>query len=110
KQLDGGHRWAELQATLEQLGGRLAARWALLTQWLQALLGESGGVDDSDVALAAYLPEAAALLLVDQSIPSRVSEVDLQVRIEGLLGQHARITAGAMTLGVDEFGQRLEQH
>jgi hypothetical protein len=110
KQLDGGHRWAELQATLEQLGGRLAARWALLTQWLQALLGESGGVDDGGVALAAYLPEAAALLLVDQGVPSRVSEVDLQVRIEGLLGQHARITAGAMTLGVDEFGQRLEHH
>ncbi len=106
QQLDGGHRWAELQTTLEHLGGRLAARWALLTQWLQALQSDDG----SDAALADYLPEAVALLLVDQSIPSRVSEVDLQVRIEGLLGQHGRIAAGAMTLGVDEFQQRLDGH
>jgi len=119
--LGSGARWEGLQATLDEMARtspqlstsvRLAARVALLSQWLQALLDESAATDEGNSlsACRAYLPEAAAMLLLGTHLPSRVSEVDLQVRVEGLLSQHARISDSQMLLGVDELGQRLSDH
>lgn len=108
-QLSAGHRWEALQGTLEQLGNRLGARVALLLQWLRALVSHPVAANPS-AELEPYLAEAAAMLLVGQSVPSRVSEVDLRLRVSGLLGQHARISDGVLTFAVDEFKQRLQQH
>jgi len=103
--LASSHRWEDLQATLAQLGERLDARWQLLRQWL---LGLTAG--DPDGGLVDYLPEAVALILVEQRIPMRVSEVDLRTTLTGLLGQHPRIIEGAMSLAVDDFERRLQAH
>jgi len=109
RELTAGHRWDALQGTLEQLGNRLGARVALLTQWLRALVSNPATTNPS-AAHGPYLAEAAAMLLVGQSVSSRVSEVDLRLRVSGLLGQHSRITEGVLAFGVDEFKQRLHHH
>lgn len=111
--LAGGHRWEDLQAALEKLASRLDARYALAYDWLAALLPESGAEANPEALpawLRDYLPEAAALLLVDHRLPLRRSEAELRVVIEGLLGQHARIRDGVLRLGVDEFAARLHHH
>ena len=61
-------------------------------------------------ALATYAPEAAALLLLGDEALAQVRETELQVRVDGLLSEHARIVDGAVVLGVDDFAERLRRH
>ncbi|RNF82377.1 DNA repair ATPase [Montanilutibacter psychrotolerans] len=105
QRLAAAHLWDGVQRTLAQLDGRLGARWSLARHWLQALCSEP-----EHAALSDYLDEAVALWLIDEGIARRVTEVDLRVVVEGLLGQHARIDGGRLALGVDEFSARLQQH
>ncbi len=100
-------RWEDLQAALRELGPRLDARLALSGEWLQALFASA---EPPSAEWRDYLPEAAALLLVDQQIPLRHSEVELRAEVAGLLGQHPRIVDGRLAFGVDELAQRLQRH
>lgn len=83
----------------------LAARWTLAGQWLRALCQLP-----AHAAHIGYADEAAALLLVSRALRTRPSEVALQVQVQGLLGEHARIQQGHLTLSLDDFLARLRTH
>lgn len=108
--LGRAHAWEGFRSTLDGLGARLAARWQLAFDWLQAMVAGAGEDGAGIGGLGDYVPEAAALLLVGEALPHRVSEVDLRVRVDGLLGDHPRIQDGALVVGVDEFGARMAAH
>ncbi len=97
--------WDELQASLIALRDRPGMRWRLAAQWFEALAS-----DPAHAARADYLSEAVALLLIGDEAVSRVSEADLRVDVVGLLGEHPRIVQGALSLGVDDLGERLRRH
>ena len=102
--------WDELQASLLALKDDPAARWRLAMHWFEAMI-----VDPAHAPIADYLPEAVALLLLGDDALSKVVEADLRVVVDGLLGEHPRIARdnganGAMTIGVDDFGERLRRH
>lgn len=99
--------WDELQASLASLRNHAGARWQMAMQWFEAM---TAAADAAHAALVDYVPEAVALLLIGDEALSRVDTADLRVQVGGLLGEHPRIVAGAMSLGVDDLGERLHHH
>ncbi len=97
--------WDAFSNTLQSLEASPAARAALARHALDAFARSP-----EHAALAPYASEAAALLLLDDAFPAKVSETDLDTRVEGLLGEHPRIVQGAMTLSVDDWSARLRDH
>lgn len=102
--LQAAHMWDGYQQAQERLRGRPDRRWALAENWLRAYCSEQSA------ASLAYVPEAVALSLIDAELPVRVTEADLQVRVDGLLGEHPRIEQGILAFALDDFFQRLRHH
>ncbi|MDR2299744.1 MAG: DNA repair ATPase [Comamonas sp.] len=116
---EGGLRWEELQAYWSTHGSTRAAgrgsegaplveRWRSALHWVQTACSAQAG--DEAASLQAYCSEAATWLVCANALPSAVSNVDLQVQIPGLLGQHARIVDGQMHLQLDQLGTRAARH
>ena len=106
-------RWEELQAYWrgEDRQHRnhvppLAERWRSALHWLQTACGAS----PEGSACLAYCAEAAVFLCCASQLPSKVSNVDLRTEVQGLLGQHPRLTDGRMLLQIDDLGQRAARH
>lgn len=97
------HAFAE---DLRGLESELGARYRLALAWLEAHLGTVEPAQAS--ALRPALEEAAVLLLTESRIDRRNSNAPTAARIEGLLGQHPRISQRSMELRLDEFLARLE--
>lgn len=97
--------WDEYQRTLDRLAERPAERWRLVESWMLGLCEEPDYAE-----LRHYIPEAVALALLPDSFAAQVTEVDLRFAVEGLLGEHARIANGSMTLALDDLFTRLRQH
>ncbi|MCQ4348451.1 DNA repair ATPase [Pseudomonas stutzeri] len=97
--------WDDYRQALARLGERPAAQWRLALDWLHGLCGQA-----EFAALAAYAPEAAALELLGEDLPRRVTEVDLRFTVEGLLGEHPRIQEQRLELALDELFARLRAH
>ncbi|NHZ91082.1 AAA domain-containing protein [Massilia sp. CCM 8733] len=76
-------------------------RWQLATEWLHAFMQQG----QHDLAL---LPEAAASLLCGMA--RHVQPAELTARVDGLLGEHARINEQALTLQLNDFLRRLTWH
>jgi hypothetical protein len=97
--------WRKLHGTLDTLKGKVASRWNLTQSWLTALVEGKGLMH-----LARYIPEAVAMINAEGRIERRPTEVDTELSITGLLGDHPRIDKQKMTLAIDEFLQRLDDH
>lgn len=102
--------WDGLQASLAALTDAPGARWRLASQWCAALAAEP-----AHAALADYLPEAAALLLLGDEALARTSAVELRTTVDGLLGEHPRIVRaadgqGSLVIAVDDLRERLRDH
>lgn len=97
--------WRQYQAALEKMMGWPAERWKLSTAWLQALVDEKS-LDH----LARYVPEAAAIINAGDRFERRLSNAQLEITVEQLMGEHVRIENRSLQFAVDEFLQRLEHH
>jgi hypothetical protein len=103
--LDAAGLRAAFDRTLEQLGGRLSARYVHVVHWLEALC-----TDAAFAPIARYVPEAAALVLTRGQVTRRPNDAQPLATVEGLLGEHPRIAEGRLTLAVDEFLARVRVH
>jgi ATPase involved in DNA repair/ATPase family associated with various cellular activities (AAA) len=97
--------WRRYQAALNKMLGWPAERWNLSTAWLQALVDEK-----KLTQLAGYIPEAVALINADERLDRRSTEVDLELSVEGLLGDHANIEKRILSFALDVYLQRMERH
>ncbi|MBU2986235.1 DNA repair ATPase [Saccharophagus degradans] len=97
--------WRRFQIALEKMMGWPAERWNLSCAWLAAMVKERKLTE-----LERYIPEAAAMINADERIDRRPTEADLQLRIDGLMGDHKRIVDRRLSLAVDEFFLRLDYH
>jgi len=105
EKLTAARMWDGFVQALDGLGDRLAARWALAMNWVEAL------ARSPELApVAAYAAEAATLLLLDERFPKKITEVDLSAPVQGLLGEHPRIVEGRMNLAIDDWSARLRHH
>ncbi|WP_421571064.1 DNA repair ATPase [Stenotrophomonas sp. PD6] len=105
KQLQAAGQREVFERALAREQDGLAPRWALAGQWLRALCTLPAFTDH-----AGYADEAAALLLVQRALRTRASDAVLQVTVDGLLGEHARVVQGRLSLSLDDFMARLQQH
>jgi uncharacterized membrane protein YuzA (DUF378 family) len=97
--------WRRYQTALEKLVGMPAARWNLSHAWFSAMV-----TNRNLEHLRRYIPEAIALLNADQRLDRRMTQTDLEFRIEGLLGEHALIKERSLSLSVDAFLEKVERH
>ncbi|MFC1748463.1 DNA repair ATPase [Pseudomonadota bacterium] len=97
--------WRKYRTSLERLKGKVALRWELTTAWLKALVTKK-----ELHTLERYIPEAVALINGDDRIDRRPTEVDVELTVTGLLGNHASITNQTLQFALDSFLQRLEHH
>ena len=97
--------WKKYQAALRRIEGRAAERWRLTTAWLEALVEEK----DLD-SLRRYIPEAVAIINSEKRLSRRSTEVDLEISIPGLLGEHITIADRTLSFSVDSFLGRMERH
>lgn len=97
--------WNRYQLALEKMQGWPAQRWNLSRAWFSALVEEK-----SLEHLQRYIPEAIAIVNAQQKVDRRSSEADLQLKVEGLLGDHIIIQNRALSFSVDGFLQKLEHH
>ncbi|WP_156504292.1 AAA family ATPase, partial [Oleiphilus sp. HI0066] len=116
--------WDQYAISLDKLDGLPSEQWKLTEAWLHALLEDKTGADEasrgssnrnSDNAsvtnrLQRYIPEAIVLLNVGDKVNRRTSSVDLELKIEGLLGDHRLISNQTIQFGLDAFLQRLSHH
>jgi len=116
--------WDQYAISLDKLDGLPFEQWKLTEAWLHALLEDKSGADEgssgssnkaSGIAsvtnrLQRYIPEAIALLNVGDKVNRRTSSVDLELKIEGLLGDHRLISNQTIHFGLDAFLQRLSHH
>lgn len=112
KRLEASHMWLSYQQSLNNLQGRTLARWELASSWFNALCQAADhntviATDDDLTALQAYVPEAVALSLLDNSVTWHFTEMDLRFSVEGLMGEHPRIQKTKMILGIDDFYERF---
>lgn len=101
----GEDSWRNYQRALGKMLGSPAARWHLTTAWLQALV-----LDKDLVAEEKYIPEAVAIINAEERLDRRLSEVDLELTIGGLLGTHPTISERSISFSVDSFLRRMEDH
>lgn len=97
--------WRHYLDVADKMQGWPAERWSLAVAWLQALIKDKGLVH-----LSHYIPEAVALLKTDQHVDRRFTEVELQVTVTGLMGEHPLIQDRSLSFSIDTFVQRLAQH
>ncbi len=79
-------------------------RLSLVTRWLEGFVAR----DPHATARAPFVREVAVALVTDRKVDRAPGAAVLEVRVEGLLGQHPRVHERAMTLRLDEFLARLE--
>ena len=97
--------WRRFQTSLEKMLGWPAERWSLSCAWLHALV-----VDKNLPHLQRYIPEAAALINCDQRIDRRHTEVDLDFKVDGLMGEHILISNRSLPISVDQFLEKMASH
>jgi hypothetical protein len=103
--LDLASQKRPFEEDLRALGNDVAGRFRLAREWLSAHAKHSG---DRSQAFTLAVPEAAALIAVDERAVSRdVSSALLGFEVKGLLGQHARISSQTLSIRLDELEQRM---
>jgi hypothetical protein len=95
------HRQQYRQA-IDHLTGSPCEQWLLTEAWLSGYVKFHQRGEQHR-----FIPEAAAILITSNNIDRSMSTLDLQVRIENLMGEHPRISNRCLTLSVDEFLERL---
>ncbi len=91
--------------TLNDLNAALDKQWPLVESWLVGYL-----VFSQQEHLRRFIPEAIAIILIQQSLKIEIQQVELQTIIDELMGDHRLIEKRSMTIALDEFTSRLYHH
>jgi hypothetical protein len=96
--------WRSFESSLARLETQPVEQWKLASAWLRALL------DGHSLApLSRYIPEAVAQITA-KGIRYRALSVNIEMTVDGLMGDHSRITDRTLSFSLDDFLQRTEQH
>jgi hypothetical protein len=96
--------WRSFESSLKRLEMQPAEQWKLAAAWLQALL------DGHSLApLSRYIPEAVAQIIA-RGVRYRTLAVNIEMTVDGLMGDHQRISDRSLSFSLDDFLQRTEQH
>ena len=102
KSLDGWHHYDD---SLKKLKSEVGKRWSLTYSWLKAYVDNQQLTEFDN-----FVFEAVAIINAGNHIKRQDMEVDLQLTIEKLLGDHRNLKNQSLTIILDEFLLRLEHH
>ena len=97
--------WKGYQSSLKKMSGWQSERWNLTQAWLQALVNEK----NLDL-LSRYIPEAIAILNTGDQLDRRLTDLDVELSIDNLMGDHPSIQNRTLTFALDTYLQRMEHH
>ena len=102
--LNRSHMWLDFNQSQLNLVERITDRWQLIESWLKGLC-----TIPQLHNLANYIAEAVVLLILDNEneLNISISELELDVTINDLLGQHPTIKQGSLTINLDNFFTRM---
>jgi len=98
----------QFESTLHAPGRKLAPALEIATEWISGYIDSQTGSEGQ--ALHRYVPEAAAQLVVGDDLPRQIKSVDLNVTVDALLGDHAKISNRELSFTIDEFMTALDEH
>ncbi|CAA6805425.1 MAG: FIG00948134: hypothetical protein [uncultured Thiotrichaceae bacterium] len=108
RNLHVAHALDSFNRALEKLESKPAKRWQTIGAWLDAMLKSK-----ADSRLGHYIPETIALISL-ADFPRKSLEVDLEMHINDLMGDHPRIQSEKgkryLKLSLDKFMTRYQQH
>ncbi|CAA0107501.1 Uncharacterised protein [BD1-7 clade bacterium] len=102
-------QWKQYETALVRVKTDPQQAWDLTQAWVSAMISAKAA-DSTIVAASRYCDEAVAYLLVAQQLSMRETEVDVEITVSGLLGDHPRVDSQQLHLAVDEFLQRIHHH
>lgn len=102
--LNQSHMWSDFNQSQVKLADRIADRWQLIENWYKGLC-----TLPKYQALQSYIAEAVILCLLDKQthLNITISEMELEITIGDLLGQHQRVKQGVLTINLDNFFTRM---
>lgn len=108
RSLDTAKALDSFNAALAKLDGKPAQRWQTIEAWLQAML------KNKDDSLQHYIPEAISIISLDGTLARKIADVNLELRIEDLMGDHPRIHSENgkrhLAISLDQFLSAYQQH
>ncbi|MET1256131.1 DNA repair ATPase [Aliikangiella maris] len=90
--------WHSYQQSLKHLTGQVGRRWQLSESWLSAFIKANKKEQYKN-----YIGEAVAILNAEQRVSRTENEIDIQMKIEGLLGTHPKINNQQLFIQLDQF-------
>ena len=108
KRLDRLSMSQQLDSTLLALEGKPAPQLQIAAEWLRGYVASEEASKTAE--LQRYIYEAAVLLITDEALERQSKSVDLAVMVEGLLGDHPRISERKLSFTIDAFLSALEHH
>ena len=104
--LEQSHMWVGFNQSQLNLNERIADRWHLIESWFKGLC-----TLEQYQKISNYIAEAVVLCMFskESNITTTISEVDLEISIDDLLGEHPRIIQGRLNINLDDFFSRMRQ-
>lgn len=104
--LEESHMWGDFNQSQSNLQKRLADRWILIESWFKGLCTLPQYQKLSD-----YIAEALVLCMLDKesSITLGISELELDISVNDLLGDHPSIIQGVLNINLDDFFSRMRK-
>lgn len=104
--LESTHMWSNFNQSQLSLEQRFADRWLLIENWLKGFC-----TLPQNQHIAAYIPEAIVLFMLEQedNREIHISEIDLDITVSDLLGEHPRIKQGTLVINLDDFFGRMRR-
>lgn len=113
EELDGLGSRPDFEADVRELSGDLKSQAAVARAWVETFLdrAESGAGSAPDIVaeLRPVASEAVVHILVGTKVSRDVTAALSAIEITGLLGNHARIKDGSMTVRLDAFLDRMRR-
>lgn len=104
--LENNHMWSNFNQSQLSLEKRFADRWLLIENWLKGFCSLP-----QNQQIIAYIPEAIILFMLEQEDDKaiHISEIDLEITVTDLLGEHPMIKQGSLTINLDDFFSRMRR-
>ncbi len=97
--------WRDYQRSLDDIKGQIGKRWSIAEKWIRAYINSQNKNE-----YISFVGEAIGILNSEQRISRTDREVDIQLKIEGLIGEHSRLKGQALIVQLDEFLRANQYH
>ncbi|MCF6193146.1 MAG: DNA repair ATPase [Kangiellaceae bacterium] len=97
--------WKDYQKALSDIKGRIGKRWQIAESWLVAFVNSQ-----DKKQYTSFISEAVGILNAEPRIDRIDGQVDIQFKVEGLIGTHARIENRSLVIQLNSSPAYSHKH